>query len=181
MTNTPKDIEIQKQLTEIHIENWRNNVLYHPKWFILILIILTLFFIWWKAAHKQRLKDISLYGGIFYILILGIVEYGEELILWEYPLDVIPVFPALSAINLICLPVLYSLSYEYCKSLKEFLLSSIIISGFMCFIFEPLLSLAGFYYLIKWRYYFSFPLYALLSIFVWYLTNKIRAIEIKNN
>ncbi len=181
MTNTPEDIEIQKQLTEIHIENWRNNVLYHPKWFMLILLILALFFIWWKAADKQRLKDMSLYGGIIYILMLGIVEYGEELILWEYPVDVIPVFPPLSAINLICLSVLYSLSYQYCKSIKEFLWASIIISGFMCFILEPLLSWAGFYHLIKWRYYYSFPLYVLVSIFAWYLTNKIRTIETKNN
>ncbi|OPX44041.1 hypothetical protein CLHUN_20660 [Ruminiclostridium hungatei] len=181
MTNIPKDVEIQKQLTEIHIENWLKNVVYHPKWFLLIFFILALFFIWWKAADKQRLKDISLYGGMFYIFILGIVEYGEELTLWEYPVDAVPVFPPLSAINLICLPVLYSLSYQYCKKRKEFIWASIIISAFICFVLEPMLSRAGFYHLIKWRHYYSFPLYALISIFVWYLTNTIRNIEKKNN
>ncbi|MDF2985046.1 MAG: hypothetical protein K0R50_556 [Eubacterium sp.] len=177
MSNIPKDVGIQKQLTEIHMDNWLQDVVFQPKWWLLIFLIIILLFIWWKAADKASLQDVCLYACLITIVALGINEYGQELTFWDYPIDIIPVFPPLSSINLICLILIYSIVYQHFKENRRFILAAAVTSAIICFILEPFLAWGGYYHLLKWKYVYGFPLYTLASICVWYITNKIRKIE----
>ena len=177
MPGIPKDVAIQKQLTQIHIDHWVNNVVFHPKWWLLIILLVLLWIIWWKTAVRSGLRGICLYAGLMSIIALGINEYGQELTFWEYPIDVIPIFPPLSSINLILFILIYSIVYQYFRTGRKFIAASIIASAVISFILEPVLAMIGFYHLLKWKYYLSFPLYVIASAAVWYMTNKIINIE----
>lgn len=176
----PKSVEIQKHLTDIHIEDWIKQDVFHFTWWALIGLICIYIFIWWKILDKQRAPEICLYVVLATLLVLGIVEYGEELILWEYPIDIIPIFPPLTSINLISLPLVYSLTYQYFKTKKSFVVATIIITAILCFILEPILVWGNLYKLLHWKYYFSFPIYVSVAICVRLLVTKINSIAEKN-
>lgn len=177
MPDIPKEVGIQKQLTEIHIDLWKGSVFLHPKWWLLILLLLLLIIVWWRVCDKSRAKEICLFAGLMTIISLGINEYGEELTLWEYPVDIIPVFPPLSSINLVALPLIYSIVHQHFKTWKGYIFSSFIASVLICFILEPVLSWLEFYRLLKWEYYLGVPLYFTASVCVRAAVGKIKKIE----
>jgi hypothetical protein len=181
VTDTPADVEIQKQLTSIHIDEWLKEDVFHIRWWILLILLTALIFVWWKMIDKSILPEILLYATLTTIAVMAVVEYGEELTLWDYPTDIIPIFPPLSSINLVSLPLIYSLTYQHFKTWKSFLPASAIITGIICFVLEPLLVWAGFYQLLKWKYYFSYPIYLAAAIGVKAVSDKIMAVTENRN
>lgn len=179
VSEIPKSVEIQRYLTSIHIDNWLKHDVFLLRWWCLIGLILVTLLVWWNLLDKSRLTEIFLYAVLATIIVLGIVEYGEELTLWDYPTDIIPIFPPLTSINLIGLPLIYSLTYQYFITKKSFIWATVIITSVICFIIEPILVWGGFYQLIHWKYYFSFPIYILLAMLIRVLVIKINNINEK--
>lgn len=177
MSKIPEDVEIQRKLTSLHIDAWLHDGVLQWRWWLLIFLIVAFLFVWWKLVGKSRFHDISLYALLMLIIAMGINEYGAELILWDYPVDIIPIFPPLSSINLISLPLVYSIVYKLFKDRKSFIIWTLLVTAVICFILEPLLTLTGLYQLIRGKYYYNFLIYAPSAIFVRYLTNKIRKEE----
>ena len=114
------------------------------------------------------------------IAAMGINEYGEELTLWDYPTDVIPIFPPLSSINLISLPLIYSIVFQYFKTRRSFIWAALTVTALICFIIEPILAGVDFYQLLQWKYIFSFPIYAAAAVGIRETILKITAIDEKN-
>lgn len=166
ISDIPKDVDIQKQLTEMHIKEWLQSDVFRTRWWILIAAIIVIWIIWWIKLDKSRFMEIGLFVVLSIILFMGVHEYGEELTLWDYPTDIIPVFPPLSSINLVCLPLIYSLVYQHFSQKKGFLLADLVTSAAICFIFEPLLAWAKFYQLLHWNYFFNFLIYIMITLFV---------------
>jgi hypothetical protein len=173
------DVEVQKHLTSVRFEEWLREDVFHFRWWFLLALLIFYAFAWWKLVDKTRLHEITLYMVLTIILTMGIVEHGNELTLWDYPTDILPVFPPLTAIDLASLPILYSLFYQFFKSWKSFIFASLIITGIYSFILQPALSHGGFYQLLKWKYYYGFPIYVSMSIFIRLLVIKIFAITKK--
>jgi hypothetical protein len=180
ITDIPKDVNIQKQLTDMHVQQWLKNDVLHFRWWTLIALIIVILVVWWIMLDKSRMLEICLFVTLSTIIILGINEYGEELTLWDYQTDIIPIFPPLSSINLFALPLIYSLVYQHFNQKKRFIWATIIISAAICLIVEPVLSWGGFYHLLHWRYYFSIPIYAVMAISVRAIVLKIYQIKEKN-
>lgn len=176
--NIPEDVEIQRQLTRIHIDLWKQNVVFHAKWWLLILLLILMLAVWWRLADKSKRKDICLFAGLITVIALGINEYGEELTLFAYPVDVIPVFPPLSSVNLFALPVVYSVLYGYFNTWKSYIAAALIASAVLCFVIEPVLSFIGIYHLLNWKYYYSFPIYFLSATVTRFIVLKAKKIEI---
>jgi hypothetical protein len=179
VSDIPKDVEIQRHLTSIHVEEWMRDDVFHLKWWLLIGLILIFLFVWWKVVDKSKLRDTCVFLALVIIIAMGIHEYGEELTLWDYPTDIIPIFPPLSSINLISLPFIYSIVYQHYNTRKSFIWATLIITGIICFILEPILVWLGFYHLLKWRYYYSFPIYVVMAICIREVVNKINYINEK--
>lgn len=174
------DVDIQRQLTSLRINEWLQKELFHFRWWFLLIIFCLFLFIWWKLLDKSKLFEISLYTVLITIIILVLDEIGEELTLWDYPTNIIPIFPPMSAIDLSCLPIVYSLIYQYFKTWKSFITATIIMSLTSCFILEPFFVWTGVYQVIKWKFYYGFPIYAVMAIGSKALINKIYAIKEKN-
>lgn len=168
-------IELQKLLTQLRISEWLESDLFHFRWFFLVGVFVFSAFVWCKLVDKSRLPEITLHAGITASITLILDEMGEELTLWEYPADIIAIFPPLSAVDLASLPMIYSLIYQYCTTWQSFLKTTLIMASIFCFLLEPLLVWSGFYQLLKWRYYYGFPIYILMAISIKWLMMKIYA------
>ena len=169
----PKSVEIQQQLTSVQIDEWLKKDVFIFRWWLLLGLIFVVLIIWWKLLDKSILHEIFLYVVLSTIIVIVIAEYGDELILWYYPTDILPIFPALTSINLLSLPLIYSLAYQYFKTTKGFIWATLIITAVICFVIEPILSLGNLYHLLHWRYYYSFPIYAVLAILTRFIVLKI--------
>jgi hypothetical protein len=169
-------VDIQKQLTSIRIDEWLREDVFHFRWWFLLGLFVLSLLAWWKMVDKKRLPEITLYMGLTTIIALSLDEFGEELTLWDYPTDIMPIFPPLTAIDLASLPIIYSLMHQYFKTWKSFLRAAIVMATVFCFAFEPILVWGGFYQVLKWKYYYGFPIYIAIAIFIRWLIVKIFAI-----
>ncbi len=179
-TDISTAVELQKLLTYLRINEWQQEDLFHFRWFILIGVFLFSALVWCKLVDKSRLLEITLHAALTAMITLVLDEMGEELALWEYPADIIPIFPPLSAVDLASLPMIYSLIYQYCSSWRRFLWATLLMAAIFCFILEPLLVWSDFYLLLKWKYYYGFPIYIAMAIFIRWLILKIYAIAEKS-
>lgn len=175
----PPDVGIQKQLTNMHVKEWLREDVFQFRWWLLIGLIVIFVVVWWIMIDKSRLLEICLFAALATIVVMGINEYGEELILWDYPTDVIAIFPPLSSINLIMIPLIYSLIYQYFKEKKSFIYASVATSAVICFVLEPIFSWVGLYQQLKWQYYYSFILYILVAICIKPVVIKIYSVKEK--
>lgn len=166
-------VEIQRQLTFIRVDEWLREDVFRFRWWFLIALFIVSVAVWWKLVDKTRLHEIVLYASLTTLITLGLDEYGEELSQWDYPTDIIPIFPPLTAIDLASLPIIYSLIYQYFRTWKSFLWATAVMATIFCFVFEPVLAWGGFYQLLKWKYYYGYPIYIIMAICIRLLTVKI--------
>lgn len=158
------EVEIQWKLSLTRIEEWLNNDVLRFRWWLLLAMFIFSAYVWWRTVDKSRLSEISAYVLLIIILTLVLDEIGEEFTLWDYPCDLFPLFPPLSAIDLACLPFIYSLIYQHFRVWKSFIIASVIMAGIFCFIMEPLFVRIGIYQLLTWKSYYGFPIYSLMAI-----------------
>jgi hypothetical protein len=175
----PKSVTDQADLTAQHIDDWLEDDVFTVRWWVLVGIIIISLAVWFILLDKSRLKETLLFTAIAIIAILGINEYGEELILWDYPTDIIPIFPPLTSANLFVLPLAYSLTYQYCNTKWRYTWAVLILTAVMCFVMEPLLSWGDLYKQLNWQYWWSYPFYAVMALIVRKITKK--AIKIEQN
>ena len=173
----PEDVIIQKQLTQLHLQKWQSEELFQPRWWLVLALFVVVLIIWLVLIKKERLLEVCLYAVLAGILFLGIDEYGEELTLWDYPVDILPLFPPLSSVNMFMLPLGFSLIYQYFKTTRVFVIVAAALSALMCFAIEPLLAAGDLYRLIHWHYYESLPLYFLLAVVTRMLIRRILMTE----
>jgi hypothetical protein len=180
MMPIPPDVEIQRQLTAIHINEWLRDDVFKFRWWLLLVLLAVFFASWWRIADKKRLPEIVLYVALATIVIMAKNEYGEELVLWDYPTDIIPIFPPLTSLNLISLPLIYSLVYQHFRTSKSFIGATFLITAVLCFGLEPLMAWGRLYELVNWRYYLNYPLYVAMAIGIRAAVLKICTITAKS-
>ena len=175
----PQSVDLQRKLTELHIQGWLADDVFHIRWWILIGLLIAMLIAWLLLLDKAKTKETCLFLVLAIIVVLGIDEYGEELILWEYPTDFIPIFPPLTSSNLISVPLTYSIAFQRFPDLKRYTIAVMILTAIISFILEPALVWGGLYELVNWQHIFSFPLYLSVAFAVRYIAKKILDIENK--
>jgi hypothetical protein len=156
--------EVQWQLTCVRFEEWAQNEVFHFKWWLLIALYILCAYIWWKTADKSRLKEIILYTSLIIIVILLLDELGEELTLWDYPVDIFPLFPPISAVDFSCLPLVYSLIYQRFRPWRSFVAVSLVMAVVFCFVCEPIFVYLGIYQTLTWKFYYGLPIYFAMAV-----------------
>lgn len=174
----PQTVTDQAELTRLQTDSWLKYDVFSAGWWILLVLIVAAFAVWLKLLDKSRLKETILFAALCFIIVLGFDEYGDELILWDYPVDLIPIFRTVTSFNLLLLPMVYSLMYQYFKG-RNFVWAALISTAAICFIVEPLLSLGNMYHLINWRYWWSLPFYFAAALLVRKVT--VKAFKISEN
>ncbi len=175
ITVNPVQIELQKTLTAMRIEEWLAQDVFQLKWWFLVLVFVVSIYSWWKLVDKARLQEISLYMAITIIFTLGLDECGEELALWYYTVDIVPIFPPLTAVDLAALPIIYSLIYQYYGTWRSFFGATVIMAVIFAFVLEPILVWGEFYVLHQWKYYYGFPIYIIMALVIKWIVEKIKS------
>jgi hypothetical protein len=174
-------VEVQKMLTAAHVEEWLQHDLFQIKWWFLLALTILVFWVWWRQLDKARLPEVVLYAVLMTIVMMGVDEYGEELVLWDYPIDILPIFPVITAFNLWIPPLAFSLVYQNFPTWKSFTRLIVLGAAAVAFVVEPAMALGGYYQLLKWQYYCNFPIYIVVALIIRWAVVKILAISEKAN
>ena len=171
----------QWELTKARITEWLQPVLFGYKWWILLVLFCITAILLWKKADKSRIVALTIYTAIVVIFILVLDELGQELSLWYYPVDIIPLFPPMTAINISCLPLVYMVIYQRYGTWGKFLIATLIMSTVFCFVFEPIFVWGGIYTMLKWKSYYGLPIYFAIAVASKFLVNIIYSTTEKRN
>lgn len=150
---------------------WLNETFLHWDWWISV-VLASGSWIFWIFYRKKESTHRLLYAGIFAILISVCLDYiGTALGLWYYSGKLTPSFPAWLPFNFCMLPV----TIMYLIQTKPHIApwkKAIFYGLFTSFIGEPIFVWAGYYVLTGWEYYYSVPIYALMYLFLDWLTKR---------
>ena len=174
--NFGSEVQDQWQLTMARINEWLNDELFKLNWWILLVLFLLNLFLWWKLANKRRMSELILYTALIVIWVVVLDELGEELCLWYYTSDIIPLFPPITAIDISCLPLLYMLIYQHTNKWKSFLIESAVMSIVFCFVFEPIFVWSGVYKMLTWKSWYGLPIYFFIGVASRFIMRRISTI-----
>jgi len=166
---------LEKELTNLRVENWMNEVVFHWQWWLLLAVLIVPWLIWWKYVDRKHLLEIFTVGTVIIILssyLDGILTQYE---LWHYHFMVLPFLPCFLTADLSLLPVVYMFVYQFFCSFKRFLLAMTIVSGFLAFAGEPFLMWIDVYEMHSWEHYYSFPIYIAIGIIARWLARTLAA------
>ncbi len=167
--------ELERQLTQMRIENWLKHDLFSFQWWLLLAVLVIPWLLWWKWVDKKRLTEITLFGAFILIIASFLDATMSDLRFWKYNYYVIPLWPRLITADFTIIPVAYMFIYQYFQTWKSFLLVMLVISLFFAFIGEPILVWLKIYTLHTWRHYYSLPIYFAMGTMVKFLTHWILA------
>ena len=171
----------QWELTNARIAEWLQSEVFSLKWWILLVLFCITAVLLWKKADKSRIVELSIYTGIIVVFIIVLDELGEELTLWYYPVDIIPLFPPMSAVNITCMPLIYMVIYQRYGTWGKFLIATLIMSTVFCFVFEPIFVWGGTYKMLKWKSYYGLPIYFAIAVSAKAFVNVIYSKKEKRN
>lgn len=152
------------QLTQMVIQNWRNEDFLTWSWWLLLAILVVPWIIWWFVVDKKRINQILTFG-LMTAIVTGLVDVvGIELGWYVYPHKLIPFAPRLLPYVLGMLPVIYMLVYQYFPHWRSFSWALLAVSGILAFIVQPITTALGMYKLISWTYLYSFVVYVAVGV-----------------
>lgn len=157
-------VEDQWELTTLRVHEWVQDELFSVGWWLLLALFLLNVYLSWKIADKKRFGETALFTAVVVICIIVLDELGEELVLWYYPVDIIPLFPPASAVNVSCLPFVYGLLFRIAKPWKRFLAVLAVMSVISCFVLEPIFVWANLYRKLDWKSWYGLPIYFAIGV-----------------
>jgi hypothetical protein len=90
--------------TVYHI--WENEILFTWRWWVAVALTIIPWVWWWFFYQKKDSTGRLLYAGYFVIAVsLCLDTIGDQIGLWEYRVEVIPVLPAMVPWDLTLMPV----------------------------------------------------------------------------
>lgn len=168
-----QNLKDQWDLTQTRITEWLQSELFSFKWWILLALFCVTAILMWKKADKARIVELTIYSAIVVIFIIVLDELGEELSLWFYTVDIIPLFPPISAIDITCMPLIYMLLYQRFGTWGKFIIAALIMATVFCFVFEPVFVWGGIYTMLTWKSVYGFPIYFAIAVVPKLLINVI--------
>jgi hypothetical protein len=168
-------VEEQWKLTCARLNEWLQDEVFSIKWWIMLALFLITAFVWWKTVNKSRLAEMMLFTLVIMIFIIALDELGEELSLWYYTIDLVFLFPPITAIDITSMPLIYMLLYQRFTSWKSFLIATTVMATVFCFVFEPIFVWGGVYKMLIWKSYYGFPIYILIAVMSKFTVNRITA------
>jgi len=169
-------LDIQDLSIQLQIQHWLKYELFTPQACLLLGMLILPWFVWWKLVDKKRFLEIIIFGMLICTAATILDEVGCQLNWWDYRYDIEPLFPRLIPMNFTVLPIMYMLIYQYFTKWKSFITANIIASALFSFVGEPLFSMTGIYVLLKWKHYYSFPIYFILAIIFKLILNWIKKV-----
>jgi len=167
--------EVEKYLVQIKTENWRQEDLFSPAWWIMAATLAIPWIIWWRYVDRSRMLQITLLGMLTLIVAAYLDTIGCELALWQYNKMLVPFWSRLICVDFSIMPVTYMFIFQYFRRWLTFTLISLLVALVFAFLVEPLLVWVGIYQLNAWSHWYSFAIYFIQAVFIRALVEKIGA------
>lgn len=159
-------LDAQNLCTDYQVQHWLRYELFTPQFWLLAAMLVLPWLVWWRLVDKKRLLEIIIYGLMIQTIATSLDEIGCQLNWWEYRYDIEPLFPRLIPMNFTVLPIAYMLIYQYYPQWKRFILMNTLAAALFAFVGEPLLISIDIYVMLLWKYWYSFPIYIMIAIFL---------------
>lgn len=173
-------LEYEKLLYKTNFQDWISNVVFTPRWWIVLGLLVVPWIVWYRLVYKDRILEMLTYGIVMSGIILLTDEAGSDLTLWAYPVKVTPVFPRLLPISSSLAPTVYMLLYQYFPKWKSFIFADIIISAIITLILEPLAVKWNFLILLNWSHIFSTLICIITALISKFLIEIVSTVEKKS-
>lgn len=170
-------VQLHSVFTEIRTQQYLQDIIFTWRWWVLVFLLIGPWILWLYLVNKKLLTPICLFGMFILATVVWMDDLGTDLILWYYPYKLLPVYPQLVPINYAVLPVTFMLIYQYFPTWHSFIKAMLIMATVFSFVAEPALSYLGMYIVLKWKYYYSFPIYMLIGISHKWILEKILEIS----
>lgn len=158
--------DAEEKLISSQIAFWKANVLFSFEWWFLVLMSILVWLIWWKTVDRGRLPQIVMFGALVLIVTTLLDGIGSQLLLWDYPVQLMPTFSRFIPVDFVALPVSYMWIYQYFRSWKSFLIGVSASALLFAFVLEPVAAGMGLYVPLHWKHVYSFPIYIVIGVII---------------
>lgn len=166
-------IEIFDKLADIRKKFYWENVIFSWQWWFLIIIMVVLWTTWVILVDKKRLHTI-LMVGIISSLFAGVLDdMGLSFALWYYQYPLTPLTSRLDPVNMAIIPVFYMFLYQYARRWGPYLIALTLLTLFAVLVAEPIFEKSGIYIMLKWKFWYSAPIYFAMAVFVKWAVDRL--------
>jgi hypothetical protein len=170
-------IKLKLQLRSLSIQHYLATEVFSWVWWVGIAFVILPFLVWCKVVDKKRLLEICVFGLVVNVSATCLDVVGTSLVLWEYPVHILPRIPLLFPVDYVIVPIGFMLIYQKCPNWWKFLATSAIAAAALAFAAEPFAIWIGEYKPISWKLIYSFPIYILIASFARLLTEWFKGIQ----
>jgi hypothetical protein len=168
---------IDENIEQIHkliikkIEIWSDYVLFSGLWWFGVAMSIIPWIIWF-VIRKKNSTDRIFYTGLFVMDIsLALDIVGDQLSLWHYRYNVIPIVPTYFPWDITLMPVSVMVFLQV-KANWHPLIKAILFAFFSAYLAEPFFHWLGIYVPTKWRYTYSVPIQVFIYLAAHYLSRR---------
>lgn len=148
---------------EIRFKIWKEEVLFSWRWWFGIGLLL-LSWIIWLLIRRRNSSNLLFYSGLFIMLVsVSFDAIGMQLKAWHYLYPMFPVIPAYVPFDLCLMPVSIMILIQVKPKIKP-VYKAVFFALFASFIAEPFFRLMDNYDPVFWKYYYTFPIYFVISL-----------------
>jgi len=162
---------------QLSYDYWIGHSLYTWQWWLLVVIMIIPWYFWWRLVDRKRLLEISCYGFMTFVAVLGSDATGVAYDCWQYPIRLAPKFPHILPVDTTLLPIIFMLVYQSFAKWKDFIIATVIMAAILAFVAEPLAIWMGVYEMTNWKYYYSFPLYIVYGAILKFIIQTIQSAQ----
>lgn len=162
--------EIEKLINE-KIDIWRDYVLFSELWWLGVALSI-IPWIFWYFIRKKESTDRLLYVALFVMVIsLCLDVLGDQLGIWSYRYNVIPVLPTYLPWDITLMP-LTVITIMQIKPKANPILKAIIFAIISSYLAEPIFDWLEIYNLKHWKYSYSVPIQFLIYLMAHYISKR---------
>lgn len=173
-----EEFELQSKADNMLQKIWVDEMVLTWQWWLLMVIFIVPWIVWWRFVDRKRIFEILTYGFMVTMLAMSFDAIGVECDLWEYHYQLIPLLDVLIVFDISVVTVTYMLVYQSLQSWGWFIIAHIGIAGVFAFIAEPTLVHLGYYQLIKWKFFYSFPIYFSIAVFLRWINGLLKKLSL---
>jgi hypothetical protein len=166
--------EFYSSLNSLHKESyhfWIENILFHPKWWLGVLLTIIPWVLWFIFRKKESSFSFLL-SGFFVITISMLFDMiGSVNGFWIYHFETIPLLPSHLPFNLSLMPVTVMFLIQF-KPKVNLYFKATLFAILASFIAEPLFIWMGIYQPILWKHIYSFSINFVVYLIAFYLFSR---------
>ena len=155
--------DLIKKAHEQMYQIWLSDILFTWRWWLGTALSIIPWVIWVKYRKKDSTYRLLL-AGAFTIIATSLLDFiGSCYKLWYYDSKVLPLIPTYIPWDFTLFPVSVMFILQLKPKVNRFV-KALLFSFVNSFVFEKIFAWAGFYFVVKWSSFYSFPIYIIIYL-----------------